>query len=158
MGSYIPLKQKEVTWLQLLWGCREIIEGDCEMEQRLKSCRKWRLYRTIRSWIGPITDALMGTIEPSKARQFAANITNHELRVCTKGSINTTHNMIVMDEDVASRFVVRNVKDRCLLCDGSNAERAKCQLRRDLKHQIMFEIDETTNCIGRELAWRVKDD
>lgn len=153
-----PLKQKEVTDLQLFWGCREIIENEpLSLEQRLRDCGKWRQFRTIRAWIGPILDALMTTVPHDKARQFAANIANHELRVCCKGSINTVPNMVLMDEDVASRFILRNVKDRCTICDGSHEQRKKCQLRRDLKHQILFEIDESNDCIGRTLAWRVKE-
>lgn len=152
------LKQKEVTDLQLFWGCREILENEpLSLAQRLKDCGKWRQFRTIRAWIGPILDELMATVPPDKARQFAANISNHELRVCCKGSLNTRPDMVIMDEDVASRFIMRNVKDRCTLCDGSHQQRKDCQLRRDLKHQILFEIDETDDCIGRILAWRVKD-
>lgn len=66
--NYTPLKTTEVNALQLLWGAREVIENDeSKLEARLKESGKLKQFRCVRTMLAGITDALMGTIEPSKA-------------------------------------------------------------------------------------------
>lgn len=152
----IPLKPREASEIQLLFGCREIFDGCAEkLKARLQACGQWSKFRTCQAFLPKITDEIMTTVPLDKATRFLLNLTNQEIRVVSKSSLETRPGFILIEEDNLRDLLMFGMKSACVLCDGSHQERKNCQLRRILKKTTLFELEENgAECAGQWLLRR----
>lgn len=157
-SDYLPLKTGEAGKVQLLWGCREIFEPEDErLEKRLLACGMRKKYRTMRTWIGPMCEALLMTVDPVKRATFYANLTNQELRVVNKSSINTTKDMTVVMTDDLYWIITDELQNHCAVCMGCGEDMRNCEFHKCLKRMTMFELDESGGvCMGKQLEQSVE--
>ena len=155
----IPLKESEAREIQLLWGVMEILsETSPRLKKRLQACGRWRQLRTCAAWMGRIVGDVMDTIEPPKRRKFMLNLENQEMRIVCKGVPDTTPGYTVVEQDVLHTYIRQAIGHRCVLCDGAGCDKARCELRKDLKKTVMFEIDETGGiCLGKKLLTHMEE-
>lgn len=151
--KYIPLRSGEATEIQLLWACREVLDT-CEkqVEKRLKACNRWRQFRTMQKWFEHITNDIMLTIEPKKAKTFLVNLMNQEIRVVSKSRIHNEPGYTLIPTDVLSNIILQAMNDTCMICNGEGCDMAKCRFRKSIKQTMMFEVDESNGvCMGKTL-------
>lgn len=151
-----PLKSGEASELQLLWGCRELIDGVApHLKARLQECGEWSAFRTIQAFLPKVTNQIMLTVPLDKAERFLWNLGNQEIRVVPKSSLQSRPGCILIEEDALRDLFVFGMRNACVLCDGSHQQRKNCQLRRILKKTTLFELQENdAECLGQWLFAR----
>lgn len=151
-----PLKSGEASEIQLLYGCREILDTCAErLKPRLQQCGQWRNFRLAQSIMPGITDKLMTTVPRDKAVRFLNNLANQEIRVVNRHDVHTRPDMIMIEEDNLRTLLIFAMRSACVLCDGSHQERKSCDLRRILKKTTLFELEESSaECCGQWLFRR----
>lgn len=151
-----PLKNGEASDIQLLYGCRELIDGVCErLKPRLRECGEWSKFRTIQAFLPSVTDNIMLTVPVDKATRFLMNLCNQEIRVVPKSNVQTRPGFILIEEDNLRELMMFGLRSACVLCDGSHQERKNCQLRRIVKQTTLFELEENNaECLGQWLLRR----
>ncbi len=155
--NFIPLRTGEATELQLLWGCREIVDSAGSMlEKRLKACKRWPQFRTIQKWLANMTEDVMQTIEPKRRKTFLVNLMNQQVRVVSKSYIQTQPEYTLIQSKALSDIIIQAMKDTCMLCDGEGCDMAKCSFRKSIKEVMMFDIDESNGiCMGKTLLQKL---
>lgn len=151
-----PLKPREASDIQLLYGCRELIDGCAEkLKTRLQECGQWSAFRTVQAFMPRITEEIMLTVPVDKATRFLMSLGNQEIRVVPKTNIQTRPGIIPIEEDALHDLFVFGMRNACVLCDGSHQQRKNCQLRRILKQTTLFELQENdAECLGQWLFAR----
>lgn len=148
-----PLKSGEASEIQLLYGCRQILDTSADrLKSRLQACGQWSKFRTMQAWLPKVCDGIMTTVPVDKATRFLLNLCNQEIRVCSKSALQTKPGYILIEEDNLRDLMVFGMRNACLMCDDSHQERRKCQLRRILKQTTLFEPQESdAECLGQWL-------
>lgn len=124
--NYIPLRNGEANDIQLYWACREIVDTTSPaMQKRLKACGRWRQIRIMQKWWANITNDLMLTVEPKKAKTFLVNLMNQEIRVVSKSRIHNEPGYTLIPTEVLSNIILQAMNDTCMLCNGEGCDMAK---------------------------------
>lgn len=149
----IPLRTGEATEIQLLWASRDIHHTPSGyLEKRLKACKRWSQFCTIRKWMDNIVDDLMETIDPKRRQTFLLNLRNQEIRVVSKSNIRNEPGYTLIPSRVLSDIIVQAMTDTCMICNGEGCDMAKCRFRKSIKQTMMFDIDESGGvCMGKTL-------
>ena len=156
--KYIPLRSGEATEIQLLWGCREVLDTCASvLEKRLKACKRWAQLRTMQKWLENMTNDIMQTIDPQRATTFLVNLMNQQIRVVNKSRVVNEPGYTLIPSEVLSNIIMQAMTDTCMLCDGGGCDMAKCKFRKSLKQTMMFDVDESGGvCMGKTLLEKLE--
>ena len=156
-GKYLRLRTGDASDLQLLWGCREILDTCAKtLERYIKASGHWEEYPEHQKWFADLTEDIMVTIDPEKAQTFLVNLMNQQIRVVSKSHIQTAPGYTLVPTDVLSNIIAQAMTDTCLLCDGEGPDMARCRFRKSLKKTMMLAVDESDGiCMGKILHRRL---
>ena len=155
-GFTAHLRGREANLLQFFFLFRRIMLDDPALDSRFSACGiLWR-YKGLVKQFDNMLKEIFRSIPEEKREQFRRTVNMQELYVATRGgAVDPTGDLMVVPRKAMLKILGTASKE-CMLCDGSNEDRRKCEYRRAIKKMVITDLSLSEKdgiCMGKKFDW-----